>query len=90
MTTIPICSPWDKSNRSSSGNSAVVPRMSRSAVRGGPFTSAADDTPEQLYALWQGAVARSRSRAGGARRPGVANQWRRADFFSGQRRAVSG
>jgi hypothetical protein len=25
-----------------------------------PFVSAADDTPEQLYALWDGAVARSR------------------------------
>ncbi|MGQ0842384.1 DinB family protein [Actinokineospora sp.] len=27
-----------------------------------PFTSAADDTPEQLYALWDGAVERSRER----------------------------
>ena len=27
-----------------------------------PFTSAADDTPEQLYALWEGAVGRSRAR----------------------------
>jgi hypothetical protein len=26
------------------------------------FTSAAEDTPEQLYALWDGAVARSRAR----------------------------
>ena len=26
------------------------------------FTSAADDTPEELYALWDGAVARSRDR----------------------------
>jgi hypothetical protein len=26
------------------------------------FTSAADDTPEELYALWDGAVARSRAR----------------------------
>jgi hypothetical protein len=26
------------------------------------FTSAADDTPEQLYALWEDAVARSRAR----------------------------
>src|SRR5215831_13065677 len=26
------------------------------------FTSAADDTPEQLYALWDGAVERSRAR----------------------------
>ena len=27
------------------------------------FTSAADDTPEQLYALWDGAVERSRATA---------------------------
>lgn len=27
-----------------------------------PFTSAANDTPEQLYALWDGAVERSRAR----------------------------
>ena len=27
-----------------------------------PFTSAADDTPEQLYALWEGAVGRSQAR----------------------------
>ncbi len=26
------------------------------------FTSAADDTPEELYALWDGAVGRSRAR----------------------------
>lgn len=31
-----------------------------------PFTSAANDTPEQLYALWDGAVERSRARLGGA------------------------
>ena len=30
------------------------------------FNSAADDTPEQLYALWDGAVERSRSRLGAA------------------------
>ena len=30
------------------------------------FTSAADDTPEQLYALWAGAVARSRERLAAA------------------------
>ena len=31
-----------------------------------PFVSAADDTPEQLYALWDGAVARSRARLAAA------------------------
>jgi hypothetical protein len=30
------------------------------------FTSAADDTPEELYALWDGAVERSRARLGAA------------------------
>jgi hypothetical protein len=30
------------------------------------FTSAADDTPEKLYALWDGAVERSRTRVGAA------------------------
>jgi hypothetical protein len=30
------------------------------------FTSAADDTPEQLYELWDGAVARSRARLNAA------------------------
>ena len=31
-----------------------------------PFTSAADDTPEQLYAYWDDAVRRSRDRLGAA------------------------
>ena len=31
-----------------------------------PFVSAADDSPEQLYALWDGAVARSRERLAAA------------------------
>ena len=31
-----------------------------------PFVSAVDDTPEQLYALWDGAVARSRERLAAA------------------------
>src|SRR5689334_5691577 len=33
---------------------------------GWDFASAADDTPEELYALWDGAVARSRERVGAA------------------------
>jgi len=37
-----------------------------------PFTSAADDTPEELYALWDGRVARSRV---GWRRPWTAVDW---------------
>ncbi|WP_436495915.1 mycothiol transferase [Actinokineospora sp. HUAS TT18] len=39
-----------------------------------PFTSAADDTPEQLYALWDGAVERSRERLGAALSDGGLDQ----------------
>jgi hypothetical protein len=38
------------------------------------FTSAADDTPEQLYALWEGAVARSRERLASALADGGLDQ----------------
>jgi hypothetical protein len=38
------------------------------------FTSAADDTPEQLYALWDGAVERSRARLDGALADGGLDQ----------------
>ena len=38
------------------------------------FTSAADDTPEQLYALWDGAVERSRARLGAALADGGLDQ----------------
>jgi hypothetical protein len=38
------------------------------------FTSAADDTPEQLYALWEGAVERSRSRLDAALADGGLDQ----------------
>jgi hypothetical protein len=39
-----------------------------------PFTSAAHDTPEQLYALWGAAVARSRERLGAALADGGLDQ----------------
>jgi Protein of unknown function (DUF664) len=39
-----------------------------------PFTSAADDTPEQLYAIWEDAVARSRERLGAALADGGLDQ----------------
>jgi Protein of unknown function (DUF664) len=35
--------------------------VDRGAVSAWAWRSAADDSPEQLYALWQGAVARSRA-----------------------------
>ena len=38
------------------------------------FTSAADDTPEQLYALWDGAVGRSRARLDAALADGGLDQ----------------
>ena len=38
------------------------------------FSSAADDTPEQLYALWDGAVARSRARLAAALADGGLDQ----------------
>lgn len=38
------------------------------------FTSAADDTPEQLYALWDGAVSRSRARLAAALADGGLDQ----------------
>jgi hypothetical protein len=45
----PIGAPWDATDFGRSSDDWV-------------FTSAADDTPEQLYALWDGAVGRSRAR----------------------------
>ena len=45
-----------------------------SSWRGGPdwpFTSAAEDTPRELYALWEGAVERSRARLDAALDDGV-------------------
>jgi hypothetical protein len=39
-----------------------------------PFTSAAGDTPEQLYALWEEAVARSRTRLAAALAEGGLDQ----------------
>ena len=39
-----------------------------------PFTSAASDTPEQLYALWEGAVERSRARLDAALADGGLDQ----------------
>src|SRR5262245_33929776 len=48
LTGEPLGAPWD--NNGWDGNNDWE------------FTSAADDTPEQLYALWDGAVERCRGR----------------------------
>jgi hypothetical protein len=44
------------------------------AQRGWDFSSAADDTPEELYALWDGAVERSRKRLDAALAEGGLDQ----------------
>jgi len=48
----PLGEPWDS--------------LDTDGREGWHFTSAADDTPEQLYAFWDGAVERSRSRLSAA------------------------
>ncbi|MEN3614613.1 DUF664 domain-containing protein [Plantactinospora sp. ZYX-F-223] len=52
LTGEPIGAPWDTIEAAGGGDWV--------------FTSAADDTPEQLYGYWDGAVERSRARLGAA------------------------
>ena len=56
----PIGAPWDAMKRDDSDDWEL--------------TSAASDTPEQLYALWDGAVERSRARFGAALADGGLDQ----------------
>ena len=49
-----------------------------------PFTSAADDTPDQLYALWEAAVGRSRARLEAALSEGGLDQLVAASFDDGR------
>jgi hypothetical protein len=49
-----------------------------------PFTSAAGDTPEQLYALWDGAVERSRARLDAALAGGGLDQLVHASWPDGR------
>jgi hypothetical protein len=56
----PIGAPWDSTGWDDTD--------------GWDFTSAADNTPEQLYALWDGAVARSRTRLAAALADGGLDQ----------------
>ena len=56
----PIGAPWDATGWDGSND--------------WEFTSAADDTPEQLYALWDGAVERSRARLDAALADGGLDQ----------------
>jgi hypothetical protein len=52
------------------------------------FTSAADDTPEQLYALWDGAVERSRARLGAALANGGIDQLVHLSWPDGRRASL--
>jgi hypothetical protein len=52
------------------------------------FTSAADDTPEQLYALWDGAVGRSRARLDTALASGGLDQLVHASDDSGRQASL--
>ncbi|SDY18847.1 Protein of unknown function [Modestobacter sp. DSM 44400] len=60
LSGAPMGAPWDAMAGAGGGDWA--------------FTSAADDTPEQLYALWDGAVARSRARLDAAMADGGLDQ----------------
>jgi hypothetical protein len=52
------------------------------------FTSAADDPPEQLYALWDGAVERSRARLAAALADGGLDQLIQASTSDGRRASL--
>src|SRR5207302_1907022 len=52
------------------------------------FTSAADDTPEELYALWDGAVERSRARLAAALADGGLDQLVHAGWPDGRKASL--
>lgn len=52
------------------------------------FTSAAEDTPEQLYALWDGAVARSRARLSATLTDGSLDQLVHISWPDGRRASL--
>ncbi len=60
MSGAPIGPPWDSERREDPYE--------------WPFTSSADDTPEELYGLWDGRVARARDRLDGALASGGLDQ----------------
>jgi Protein of unknown function (DUF664) len=53
-----------------------------------PFTSAADDSPDELYALWDGAVERSRARLDAAVSEGGLDQLVHASAPDGRRASL--
>jgi hypothetical protein len=62
LSGAPIGAPWETSSGGGSNEPVVVKGHLSQAV----FTSAVNDSPEQLYGLWDGAVQRSRARLGAA------------------------
>jgi len=66
----PIGAPWDANGWDGSND--------------WEFASAADDSPEELYALWDGAVERSRARVGAALADGGLDQPVHASFPDGR------
>ena len=71
LTGEPIGAPWDETGWDGSGD--------------WDFTSAAEDTPEQLYAGWDAAVGRSRARLGTALAEGGLDRLVHASDGAGQR-----
>jgi Protein of unknown function (DUF664) len=74
LTGAPMGGPWDASGWDGSND--------------WEFISAADDTPEQLYALWDGAVERSRDRLGAALADGGLDQLVHASWPDGRRASL--
>jgi hypothetical protein len=74
LTGEPLGPPWDVTGRDGSDD--------------WEFTSAAADTPEQLYALWDGAVERSRTRLAAAVADGGLDQLVHAAADDGRRASL--
>jgi hypothetical protein len=70
LTGKPIGAPWDSTGWNGDND--------------WEFASAADDTPEQLYAYWDGAVERSRTRLGAALADGGLDQLIHASSSDGR------
>lgn len=70
LTGEPVGAPWDRTGWDGSND--------------WEFASAADDQPEQLYALWDGAVGRSRARLGAVLVTGDAEQLVHASWPDGR------
>jgi len=74
LAGLPIGAPWDLTDWDGSNDWA--------------FASAADDTPEYLYALWDGAVGRSRARLDAAVDDGGLDQLVHAAWPDGRRASL--